>query len=165
MDTPRTNYEIALAGMAVGKRFIPCRPGEKVPLVKWKPFREAAPTPELYERWFKDTRNGIALLTDGMVLFDCDDPEKVRLVLDECGDTPHRIRTPRGGEHLGYRRRKGVEVTNRVQLRGLPIDIRTDGGLELWPFSWTADGTYAFVGDPLVPLAELPVARIGWTRE
>src|SRR5689334_19391452 len=107
MNTPRDNYELALAGAELGKRFVPCRPGEKVPLVKWKLYRETPPTPEEYERWFKDTRNGIAMLCDGMVLFDCDDPAKVKLVLEHCGDTPHRIRTPRGGEHLGYRRRQG----------------------------------------------------------
>ena len=52
-----------LCRFELGKRFVPCRPGEKVPLVRWKQFRETAPTPELYERWFKGTRNGIALLT------------------------------------------------------------------------------------------------------
>lgn len=165
METPRDNYELALAGAELGLRFIPCRPGTKVPLVKWKPYQAEAPTPELYARWFRGTRNNIALLTNGMLLFDCDRPEKEELVLGYCGDTPWKVRTPRGGVHLGYRRRKGVEIVNHVRIRGEPIDIRTAGGLALVPFSATDVGAYAFEGSGLVPVAELPVAKIGWTRE
>lgn len=165
METPRDNYEIALAGSAMGLRFVPCRPGTKVPLVKWKPFQTEAPTQQLYREWFEGTRNNIAVLTNGMVLFDCDNPEKEELVLGYCGETPWKVRTPRGGVHLGYRKRQGVAVANQVKIRGLPIDIRTDGGLAMLPFSETEHGAYAFEGSGLVPVAELPVAKIGWTRE
>jgi hypothetical protein len=159
------NFAIALAGSALGHRFVPCAPGTKVPLVKWKRFQEEAPTPELYERWFRGTRNNIALLTGGMVLFDCDDPAKAELVLRACGETPWQLRTPRGGVHLGYRRRQGVAVTNRVKIKGQPIDIRTDGGLEMVPNSATEHGAYSWLGEGLIAIAELPVAKVGWTRE
>jgi hypothetical protein len=165
METPRDNYELALAGAELGLRFIPCRPGTKVPLVKWKGYQTASPTPEMYAAWFRGTRNNIAVLTNGMVLFDCDSPEKQELVLGFCGPTPWRVRSPRGGVHLGYRKRKGVEVTNQVRVLGEPIDIRTDGGLALVPFSATEHGAYAFEGPGLVAVSELPVAKIGWTRE
>jgi hypothetical protein len=165
METPRDNYALALAGSELGHRFVPCRPGEKVPLVKWKAFQTEAPTPAMYEKWFKDTKNNIAVLTSGMVLFDCDRPDKEELVLGFCGETPWKVRTPRGGVHLGYRKRKGVEVTNQVRIRGEPIDIRTDGGLEILPFSTTEHGRYEFLGPGLVAVADLPVAKIGWTRE
>lgn len=165
METPRENYELALAGAELGLRFIPCRPLAKVPLVPWKAYQTEALTREMYRRWFEGTRNNIAVLTTGMVLFDCDSPEKEDLVLGFCGETPWKVRTPRGGVHLGYRKRKGVEVTNRVRIRGEPIDIRTDGGLALVPFSETEHGRYVFEGPGLVAVAELPVATIGWTRE
>jgi hypothetical protein len=166
------NHALALAGDALGYRLVPCAPGTKVPLVKWKRFQEERPTPDLYERWFRGTRNNIALLTAGMVLFDCDDPALAGRVVAECGDTPHKIRTPRGGIHLGYRRREGDEVRNRVRIlrserepEGVPIDIRTDGGLELLPHSRTAEGAYSWLGEGLIPIAALPVATIDWTRD
>lgn len=163
METPRDSFGIALAGSEMGLRFIPCRPGTKVPLVKWKGFQTESPTRELYEAWFRDTRNNIAVLTNGMVLFDCDDPRKESLVLAECGATPWKVRTPRGGVHLGYRKRKGIDLKNHVDVRGLMIDIRTDGGLALLPPSVTGDGRYGWEGE-LTAVEELPVAKIGWTR-
>ncbi len=165
METPHDNYELALAGDALGHRFVPCAPGTKVPLVKWKPFQHEKPTPELYERWFKGTRNNIALLTNGMVLFDCDDPARAELVLEECGDTPHRVATPRGGIHLGYRRRMGAVLKNVVKVKGMDLDVRTNGGLEVIPNSSTEHGSYSWLGDGLFAIADLPVANIGWTRE
>ncbi|HYH66193.1 MAG TPA: bifunctional DNA primase/polymerase [Urbifossiella sp.] len=159
------NYALALAGDALGYRFVPCAEGTKVPLVKWKRYQRERPTPDLYERWFRGTRNNIALLTTGLVLFDCDDPAKADLVLAECGDTPHKVRTPRGGVHLGFRRLEGDEVTNRVRINGEPIDLRTDGGLEILPHSRTAAGAYSWLGEGLVPVAELPAANVGWIQE
>lgn len=70
MANPPDNYDLALAGDALGYHFVPCRPGTKVPLVKWKPFQNEKPTRELYERWFKGTRNNVALVTTGLVIFD-----------------------------------------------------------------------------------------------
>lgn len=165
MHSARDNFALALAGDALGHRFVPCAPGTKVPLVRWKRFQQERPTPALYERWFWNTRNNIALVTTGLVIFDCDDPAKADLVLAECGDTPHVVRTPRGGIHLGYRRPEGEAVSNRVRVHGEPIDIRTDGGLELIPNSRTAHGPYSWLGDGLIPIPDLPVAEVGWTRE
>lgn len=165
MENPADNLGVALAGAAMGLRFIPCKPGTKVPLVKWRHFQTEAPTAAMYTAWFAKTRSNIALLTSGMVLFDCDDPDKVATVLEHCGDTPYRVKTPRGGMHLGYRKRKRTAIGNRVRIKGLPIDIRSDGGLALVPHSATERGRYEWAGIGLVPLAELPVARIGWTRE
>ena len=136
-----------------------------MPLVKWKPFQQEKPTLELYERWFKGTRNNIALLCGGMVLFDCDDPAEAAVVLAHCGDTPHRVRTPRGGIHLGYRRRLGSVLKNIVKVKGREVDVRTDGGIEMIPNSATAHGSYSWLGEGLFAISDLPVANIGWTRE
>ena len=165
MKTPNDNLAIVLAGAAQGHRFIPCRPGTKIPLVKWKGYQSETPTETDYREWFSDTRTNIALITNGMVVFDCDEPEKAQLVIEHCGDTPHKVRTPRGGIHLGYRRRQGVSVMNQVKIKGLPIDIRTDGGLEMIPPSATEHGRYEWLGSGLRAIPELPVAKVGWTRE
>jgi len=115
--------------------------------------------------WFHDIRTNVAIITSGMVLFDIDDPAMVDLVLGHCGPTPHVVRTPRGGTHLGYRARKRVTVGNQVKIQGRAIDIRTNGGIEVIPPSVTEHGAYAGLPEGLRAISELPVARIGWTRE
>lgn len=122
------------------------------------------PPIELQTDWFQRECN-IALLTTGLVVFDCDDPAQAALVIEKCGDTPHKVKTPRGGIHLGYRRRQGIQLANQVKIKGLDIDIRTDGGLELIPNSESDQGRYEWLGPGLVPISALPVARVGWTRE
>ena len=165
MNNPRDNYETALDAAEKGYACIPCSPGTKVPTVKWKTHQTTHPTQKEYREWFQNTGNNIAIITTGLVVFDVDDAEKAEIVLRHCGDTPHKLWTPRGGIHLGYRKRKGVVVTNQVRIKGMPIDIRTDGGLEMIPPSRTEMGVYEWLGSGLLPLSELPVARVGWTRE
>lgn len=162
MEKLREPLEVALDASEKRIAAIPCR--GKVPLVKWKPWQTELPPVELLREWFRDTRANVAILTTGMVLFDVDDPELVELVLQHCGPTPHVVRTPRGGTHLGYRARKGVEMRNQVDIKGHDIDIRTDGGIEVI-FGRTEDGEYSGLPEGLHAVAELPVARIGWTRE
>ena len=55
-----------------------------------------------------------------MVLFDVDDPAQADQVRRHCGDTSHQLPSPRGGIHLGCRKRKGVEV---VALQGLDLHV------------------------------------------
>jgi hypothetical protein len=160
-----TALDLALARAGLGYRFIPCLQGTKVPAMKWRRYQTESPTEVDYCNWFADARTNIAMITTGFVIFDCDDPEKSTLVLEQCGDTPHKIRTPRGGIHLGYRARQGVVVGNRVRIRGLDIDIRAENGLEMLPPSRTERGGYRWLGAGLLPIADLPVAKIGWTRQ
>lgn len=163
-DTP-TNIDAALAAAEIGLVAIPCHPGTKIPCVKWKELQDGRiPPEELLREWFADPRRNIALICSGLVVFDCDDAAKAQLVIDECGDTPEKVRTPRGGIHLPYRKRKGVVVRNQVKIKGQPIDIRTDGGLRLTPPSRTEHGAYEWLGEGLKPISELPVAKVGWTR-
>lgn len=164
MNIPDSNIAAALDAREKGLVAIPCYPGTKVPCEKWKRWQEEMPPLPLQRLWFRDARRNVALVTTGMVLFDVDDPAFLELVLAECGDTPYKVRTPSGGTHVGYRRRAGVELHNQVKVRDKPIGIRTDGGLALVPPSRTEDGAYEWLGE-LRPVAELPVAKIGWTRE
>lgn len=164
MDKPHNNLGAALDALEKGIAPIPVVEGTKTPAVKWKEWQGKLPPEELVREWFAGTRRNIAIVCTGLVVFDCDEAAKAELVLSECGDTPHKLTTPRGGVHLGYRRRKGVTLLNQVKVKGLPIDIRTDGGLELIPASVTEHGEYRWLGE-LRPADELPVARVGWTRE
>jgi len=162
---PTEILEIALAISALGYRCIPCLPGSKVPAVKWKRFQTESPTKDDYRAWFGGAQMNIALITTGLVIFDCDDAAKSNLVVDICGDTPHKIQTPRGGIHLGYRARRGVVVGNHVRIKGMDIDIRAENGLEMLPPSRTEYGRYEWLGPGLLPVAQLPIAKISWTRE
>jgi len=160
-----SNLAVALDALAKGLVVIPCYPGTKVPMVKWKQYQEELPTEELIHEWFEGTRNNLALICTGMVLFDGETAEKAEVILRECGDTPYKVRSGGGGIHLGYRRRKGSVLTNQVRIKGLEIDIRTNGGLAMLPPSVTKKGQYEWLTQGLLPIAELPVANIGWTRE
>jgi hypothetical protein len=164
METFPNNLDVALDALSKGIAAIPVHPGTKVPMVKWKAFQTELPGEELLREWFS-VRANIAIVTNAMVLFDCETPEVAELVLNHCGDTPHKLRSGGGGVHLGYRKRKNCELHNQIRIKGEPIDIRTDGGLELIPISETEKGRYEWLGPGLLPVSELPVARIGWTRE
>jgi hypothetical protein len=153
----------ALDALAKGYGCVPVRPGSKSPAVPWKRYQGTPPTAAELAALFADARRNVALLTTGLVVFDCDDPAMAERVLAESGDTPYRVRTPRGGVHLGYRARRGVPLSNRVDVKGLKIDVRTTGGLVLLPPSRTDRGVYAWLGNGLPPRHELPVARVGWT--
>lgn len=161
----QSNREIAFINADLGYTSIPCHPCTKTPCVKWKQWQTEMPSSEIIEQWFADARRNIAIITTGMIVFDCDEFSRAILVIEHCGDTPHKLLTPRGGIHLGYRKRKGVRMANQVKIKGLPIDIRTDGGLEMIPPSVTEHGRYQWLGEGLRPLSELPVGKVGWTRE
>jgi len=165
METPSDNFSLALAGDALGYGFVPCHPNTKIPLVKWKAFQDAKPTRDLYERWFKGTRNNIALMCGELVVVDCDSPEMIEIVLAHCGNTPHKVRTPSGGCPLGYRARKGVALMNKVRVKGEPIDLRVRGGLEMIPNSVIDSNRYEWLGSGLRAISELPLFKVSWTRE
>lgn len=164
MDTHPDNLATALAAAEIGIACIPVWPKTKVPMVRWKEYQTRMPTEREFRQWFLGTRTNIAILTTGMVVFDCESLAMAELVLENCGDTPHKLRTPRG-VHLGFGKPKGVEVWNQVRVMGKDIDIRTDGGLEIIPASRTEHGCYEWLGEGLIPIADLPVAKVAWTRE
>ena len=165
-SAPMRNLDVALDALAKGIAPVPCRPGTKIPLVAWKPWQTELPKPEVIERLFADARVNVAVVCTGRIIFDCDEFAKAEKVLAECGPTPHVLKPPRGGIHLGYRRRMGVALANVVKIKGQPIDIRTDGGLEVLPPSKTEDGEYRWIDTDGLPATDaLPDGNIGWTRE
>jgi Bifunctional DNA primase/polymerase, N-terminal/Primase C terminal 1 (PriCT-1) len=154
----------ALEARDLGYTVVPIQPGQKVPSQKWGSLGDEPQSEFQFRQMFAEARSNIAVLTTGLVVFDCDDPDQAGRVLDECGPTPYRLRTPRGGIHLGYVRPGDIPVGNRVKIHGLPIDIRADRGLALIAPSSTEHGDYRWLGYGLPPRDELPQARIEWTR-
>jgi hypothetical protein len=152
------NLQTALEAREKGIVALPCRPGTKIPAVRWKPWQTSLPPLELQRDWFSKAGN-IAIVTNGMVVFDCEDPALAELVIERCGDTPHKLKSPGGGIHLGYRRRRGIELANRVKIKGMDIDIRTDGGVELIPHSETERGCYEWIGPGLCPYPNFQLRR------
>ena len=167
MDTTHNaadTLHAALHAAALGYRSIPCRPGTKVPAVKWKRYQSVAPTLSEYREWFDGTPMNIAILTGEVVVVDCDTPDIAGLVIDHCGETPTICLTPRGGCHLWYRRPSGIVVGNHVRVQGHPVDVRAEGGLALIPPSRTDAGMYAWMS-ALLPVSDLPIAATHWTVE
>ncbi|MCI0457179.1 MAG: bifunctional DNA primase/polymerase [Gemmataceae bacterium] len=162
MNTPPDNLRSALEAAEKGYSPIPVLPGTKVPAVKWRTWQEELPPVELIRAWFAVRRN-IAIVTRGIVVFDCDDPNVLDLVLDQAGQTPTICQTPHGF-HAYYRRRRGVQLGNQVEIRGKALDVRTNGGLAMIPGSVNAEGKPYQWLEELLPADELPVAKIGWIR-
>ena len=101
---------------------------------------------------------------NGIVVVDIDDPDLLETVIEHCGDTPMRCRTP-NGMHLYYAMRPGVQYGNAVRINGKPIDLRCEGALAVCPWSRSAEGVpYRWEGE-LLPAAELPPIKISWLRE
>jgi len=158
--------DTALCCAALGYRCIPIRPGAKAPpLLKWKEYQARVPNEEEYRTWFADTRRNIAVLTGEVVVADVDDPSLLDLVMEKCGETEVMSKTPSGGFHLWYRKRRGLHVGNRVDVRGRDFDLRAEGGYAIIPPSQTDAGRYEWLGQGLPVIAELPLFKVSWCRE
>jgi putative DNA primase/helicase len=83
-------------------------------------------------------------------------------------------RTPRArsgsadpGEHYYFSYPAGAVITNARNHRGLPIDVRGDGGLAVAPPSWHKSGRrYEWIVPPWeTPLAEAPAWLVEWCQK
>jgi hypothetical protein len=97
-----------------------------------------------------------------VTIVDCDDQGVVEPMLELCGDTPLRVRTPSGGQHLWYR--SSGERNENLRSCGLPVDIRGDGGFVVVPPSVRPSGVLEGRGYELFEgswrdLARLPPLR------
>lgn len=98
-----------------------------------------------------------------MLDVDSGEEEKLQWVMDNVGDTPMKVKTPRGF-HCYFRTRRGVRYGNKVRVRGEPFDFRHDGGFVVAPPSQTERGEYQWMG-AVVPIDDLPILRVSPLRE
>lgn len=149
-----------------GYRCIPVAALSKAPpLLKWKRYQSESPTLDDYREWFSDAARNIALLTGDIVVADVDDPALLDLVVEKCGEPGAVSKTPSGGFHLWYRKRRGTHVGNRVDVKGREFDIRAEGGYAIVPPSSTDVGRYEWLGEGLPAISELPLFKVSWVRE
>lgn len=130
----------ALDYLAKNWPVIPCRlwfknPGdtraEKIPLVRWKPYQDALPTPQELTKWFTQWPTAqLGLVTGpgvGLMVVDIDlgatDADIASLQLP----TTLISRTPSGGRHVFLRYPKNKKVKTVAGFRP-HIDIRGEGG-------------------------------------
>lgn len=141
--------------------------GTKTPAEKWSHWMTEVPTRQsIIERW-QNTRNGVAILCKNLVVIDVDDANKLELALEKCGLTNAPIcRTPSGGFHIHARMRTGVERSRQIRIHGEPFDLLTGPSLSIVPHSIGENGKpYEWLTPGLPAIAELPLAKVAWTRE
>src|ERR1019366_9046914 len=125
---------VALTYRELGYRPIPLLPGTKRSAVKWSPYRARPPTEQEIRSWFGSGIRDIALVTgSGIVVVDVDDRAQVSTVMNRCGETPMRCRTP-NGMHLYYAMPE-IGLSSAVRVNRQPIDIRSDGAHAVCPWS------------------------------
>ncbi len=135
----------------------------KRPLVKWGRFRKGQSektVARLTERFPNENIGIITGLKHGITVIDVDEPSLAPDVIARCGDTPLKIRTPRGGFHLLYHARgeKNVQA-----LDGARVDVRGVGGFINAPPSRRPgfDQPYEVVDGSLADLDRLPTVNAG----
>jgi len=150
-----STLKTALAYLAQGWSVIPCKPKEKVALVKWQDFQKRKPTRDEIRQWWKQWPDAnVAVITgkiSGLVVVDVDTYRGASE--DGLPPTDARARTARGGLHLFYRYPPGTKnVANRVNAQP-GIDVRGDGGYVVVAPSVVGDGRYVWEGGPALGLA------------
>lgn len=161
----KTMANEALEYLNLGYRPIPLVARSKRPELKWRKYQARPPTEAEVRSWFGAQEHNIALIAgNGVVIVDVDDPTLTEAVIEHCGATPMRCRTPGGGLHLYYAMRRGVHYGNAVQIKGKAIDLRCEGGYAVCPWSRNESGTpYSWEGGP-VNAADLPPIKVAWLR-
>ncbi len=156
----------ALEYLKLGYRPIPLNAGTKQAAVKWKAYQARPPTEEDIRSWFSSGERNIALLTgNGVVVVDVDDPALAHELVEHCGATPMRCKTPSGGLHLYYVMSPGVHYGNAVRINGKPIDLRCEGGYAVCPPSRSESGVpYQWLGAP-ISASDLPPIKLSWLRK
>lgn len=161
----------AIDAWLLGCSVIPLREGRigdptgwKVPDGPWKPFQKARCTKaeaEAIGRTYAIVTGG----RSGVVGLDIDGKKAFQWWKDYLPESPMRTRTGKpDGLHVYYRH-PGIEVRNGAKLKGLPLDVRGDGGYLVGPGSlhWTGR-PYEAEGD-WSSIENLPVFDPSWIAE
>lgn len=158
----KTNtLSIAKEYLRRGFSVIPLLPKSKKPaIVSWREFQKRLPTEEVLTSWFGNgSRNNIGIVTgaiSGLAVLDADSAEAVEWCETNLLQTPI-VKTARG-RHYYFKYRPGIR--NSVNINGLKLDLRGDGGYVVAPPSVHESGIdYEWIeGQGLddLPLADLP---------
>jgi len=150
------NLSAALEYAGMGYPIFPCRPREKLPLIKQWPRRATTDPKQLKRWWQRWPHANIGLHADGLIVVDVDcqdwptDPEQAYSLL--LGGVQ---RTPRGGRHYFFRQPIGKRWGNSQKKLADEVDTKSDGGYVLAAPSATERGEYHWVVE-LPPIDELP---------
>jgi Bifunctional DNA primase/polymerase, N-terminal len=152
--------------LARGLAVVPCGSADgKVPLVEWGKWTKRPGLRFVEKLMRRHPSANIGIVTgclSGITLVDCDGDVDVMIAC--CGDTPLKVRTPRGGVHLYYR--FAGERCADLRTEGLKVDVKAAGGFAVVPPSVRPDGPYAgrayeFLAGSWGDLSRLPAARPG----
>ena len=146
---------------------------DKRPLIAWAAYQTRAPTPEEIDAWWRRWPDaGVGVVTgavSGLLVVDVDRKdeaafEEARSLIE--GLIPDGLATPlartrSGGLHYYFRRPEGPAWGNRARIRGLPIDVRCDGGYVVAP---PTPGYEWLVTPEQAPPTEVPPALLDWLR-
>jgi len=165
-ETHRDTLQTALAAAEKGFRLHSVSSGTKTPAVKWKRYQTNRRPEADYREWFAGTRANIALITTGARGLRL---RPIRRRRNSFWSAAARRRI-RYGRHAApasglsrpqgrHRRQPGEDQRNgnrhsRRERLGNASRHRA-----------TEHGEYRWLGLALLPITELPVAKIGWTRE
>ena len=124
--------------------------GKTPALRHWKHLTERYPTDEELIRWFRDTRNNIAIICgaiSSVIAFDADSAEMADRIAKELPPTEMRTRTAKG-MHFFYRLEKGQYVPPRVRVNQLMLDVR-------------GEASYVVAAPSIHPETQRPYERVG----
>ena len=104
----------------------------KKPIEKWHVYRERFPTDQELKLWFSDGQHNIALVCGEIsetTVLDADSIEAEEFIYEQT-DTDRVVETGSGRIHAHY---AYVPFPNKVNLFGIGLDVRNDGGLAVLP--------------------------------
>jgi Bifunctional DNA primase/polymerase, N-terminal/Primase C terminal 1 (PriCT-1) len=145
---------------ALGLRVVPTGgPDGKMPLISnWSKVRPTTAV-KLADRFRTANMALIDGDPNGVTRIDVDDPDIVKYCTQRFGETPIKVRTPSGGQHLWYRANGERRI---IGLENKKIDLLGKGGLGIAPPSiHPQKGAYVFEGGNLDNFHSLPEIRPG----
>ena len=134
----------------------------KKPIEKWQQYRERYPTEKELKAWFTQTRYSIALVCGEIsetTVLDADSLEAEEFIYEHT-ETERIVETGSGRIHAHY---AYVKYPNRVNMFGIGLDVRNDGGLAVLPpsvhqngvsYQWIEHGTKGTLDVDLLPKSE-----------
>lgn len=130
----------------------------KRPLIPWAEFQQRRPTEKEIQDWIRlypDCGVGIVTGTiSGIVVLDIDSEDALRWAEQQGLLETATVKT-RKGIHV-YFLHPGIYVPNAVNLDGMRMDIRGDGGYVVAPPTCIGDHTYHWIKDYKGQIAKFP---------